>query len=479
MSLTLWIENMANLPDGGPLTYTLTGQRGADIGRDPHLDWTLPDPSRQISGTHCEIRYQDGGYWLRDVSANGTYLNGSDHRVQSPYCLKSGDQLTIGDYIVAVEVTAESVADPVSTAGPQPAFRDLWSVETVAPPMDPRDFRPPSDGKPVQPDFLEWAVDVPDAPGVGFVARPAPSQPPPSRADGWGSPPSTAPAVPKPRRSIWVSPAPSGPWGGGPAAPPDPPAGVTDPVATSPASSETRPAERMTDGPEAALSLQQGSLREPERSVPTRPAIAPRLAPSTNPAASDLLARFLKGANLPAQAAAAQDPGVLMERLGRVLLQVTTGLKQLLEARSQSKRLAGSSSHTMIAAVDNNPLKFSPTPADALRIMLGEQGNSYLDAEQAFRQSFDDLKTHQVKMMSAMQMALEKVVEDLDPKRIEEGLGEKTRLAAWSGLHGARLWTVYEQRWRAKQSRHGGGLHELFMEYFAECYDQITPGTPK
>ena len=133
----------------------------------------------------------------------------------------------------------------------------------------------------------------------------------------------------------------------------------------------------------------------------------------------------------------------------------------------------------MIAALDNNPLKFSPTPADALRTMLGEQSGSYLDAEQAFRQSFDDLKGHQLKVLSAMQMALERLVEDLDPKQIEESLGGKKGPASWVGLQRAQLWTIYEQRWRSKKSRHGGGLRELFMEYFAECYDQSTPGTQK
>ena len=60
-----------SLPDGGPVTFELD-RRGIDIGRDPYLDWTLPDPERFISGKHCEIRYRDGGYWLHDVSTNGT-----------------------------------------------------------------------------------------------------------------------------------------------------------------------------------------------------------------------------------------------------------------------------------------------------------------------------------------------------------------------------------------------------------------------
>ena len=63
-------------PDGGPIRIEVKG-RGLDLGRDSHLDWTLPDPSRSISGKHCEIRYRDGGYWLHDVSTNGTFVNGA------------------------------------------------------------------------------------------------------------------------------------------------------------------------------------------------------------------------------------------------------------------------------------------------------------------------------------------------------------------------------------------------------------------
>ena len=457
MSLSLRIENMANLPDGGPLTYTLTGQRGADIGRDPHLDWTLPDPTRHVSGTHCEIRFEDGGYLLRDVSANGTYLNGSDHRIQSPYRLKDGDRLTIGDYIIAVGVMGDSVPDPAAYAGPPPpmAFEDLWSVESVVPPLDPRELRLAADAKPIKPDFLEWAVDVPNSPGVGFVVRGGtPGQPVAApEADIWNPP---APAVPKPRRSIWVSSEPSGPWGDGPV---EPPATVAE-------------APPIGSGSNDSASVAPPPMREPVAAV--REPI-----PTSSPDGSALLARFAKGANLPPNGVSAQDAGDLMEQLGRVLLQVTTSIKQLLDARSQSKRLAGSSSHTMIAALDNNPLKFSPTPIEAMRIMLGPPSTSYLDAEQAFIQGFDDLKTHQIKVLSAMQLALERLVDDLDPKSIEESRGETKGPMSWFGSQRAQLWTVYKTRWQSKKTRHGGGLRELFMEYFAECYDQTTPNSQK
>src|SRR5919198_1023702 len=83
MTISLRIDNVDALPDGGPLTYRAS-KRGFEIGRE-HRDWTLPDPNMFISGRHCEIRYEKGGYWLYDVSRNGTFLNGASQRVRSPH----------------------------------------------------------------------------------------------------------------------------------------------------------------------------------------------------------------------------------------------------------------------------------------------------------------------------------------------------------------------------------------------------------
>ncbi len=121
--LALKIENFDRLPDGGPVQFRVD-RRGFDLGRDQHLDWTLPDPTRSISGKHCEIRYFDGCYWLYDVSTNGTFINNSGKRMQSPYKLADGDQLTIGDYIISVSVTGlESARTPRSRGRARPGRR--------------------------------------------------------------------------------------------------------------------------------------------------------------------------------------------------------------------------------------------------------------------------------------------------------------------------------------------------------------------
>ncbi|HYA73227.1 MAG TPA: FHA domain-containing protein, partial [Roseiarcus sp.] len=138
MTLRLSIENLDRLPDGGPLRVEVKG-RGLDIGRDAHLDWTLPDPSRYVSSKHCEIRFRDGGYWLHDVSTNGTFVNGAQFRLDAPHLLRNGDRLSIGPYVIAV--TIEGEAGAVASASPAAlaaaARADVWSpVGEAAAPED-------------------------------------------------------------------------------------------------------------------------------------------------------------------------------------------------------------------------------------------------------------------------------------------------------------------------------------------------------
>ncbi|WP_282583076.1 type VI secretion system-associated FHA domain protein TagH [Lichenifustis flavocetrariae] len=445
MGLNLRIENLPRMPDGGPLSYVLTGARGADIGRDAHLDWTLPDPGRHVSGKHCEIRFKNGSYFLYDVSRNGTFLNGSEHRLQSPHRLRTGDRLLIGHYIIEVEVEEEE-ARPAEVAA-LPDMGDLWGgAENPAPPLDPRDLRPAAQMVPVRPDFLEWAVDVPNAPGSGFVARPVV---PPEREAGrepeplsWDAgpmplppPPEPPSPIPTPRRSLWVGAGPEGPWSSGP--------------------EQTPPEPVLPPAPSPAVAMRA----PPSPTIPTRES-------------ADVVARFAKGAGLPQDAIAKRDAGDLAEWLGRLLLLVTDNVKQLLEARGQTKRIVRSSNQTMIAALDNNPLKFSPSAGDALRVMIGPPTRSYLDAEQALQQGFDDLKSHQVRTFAAMQKALTMLLDDMDPKSIQEALGPDKGVAGWVGSRGARLWALYESRWQARSGRNEKGMQDLFMQYFAECYDQ-------
>src|SRR6516165_8894685 len=136
-ALILTIENETSLPDGGPLSVSVQGKRGIDIGRDQYLDWTLPDPSRLISGKHCEVRWHDGGYWLHDVSTNGTFLDGADSRLKAPHRLCNGDRFAIGHYIILATLDGETAdAKPAAPPAAAPSYDEIWNpVGEVAPPI--------------------------------------------------------------------------------------------------------------------------------------------------------------------------------------------------------------------------------------------------------------------------------------------------------------------------------------------------------
>lgn len=473
MRLTLAIENFQNLPDGGPLSVTVSGQRGIDIGRDQYLDWTLPDPDRHISGKHCEVRVQNGEYLLYDISRNGTFLNGQPHRMQSPYRLRTGDRLTIGQYIIAVTVETAAGAESESQGFVhRPAtYEELWNPDgDVAPPISPKELMPPSYNRPVHGDWLEQAASV--LPPVPAAVAIEPSLPPKRVADrdaDWApvvpkapTPVEAPPPIPKPRHT--PAPEKGAPWFGDQPTPVDMPRELNTPPADPALQvAPTRPPSPFT--PDA-----------PSEPSAAPPAPAPPMTAAADASVAEFLRRMATAAGMAPEVLTQQSPTELAEKLGTVLRLMVAEMKQLLDARSEAKRMARNPNQTMIQALGNNPLKFSPSVEDALRTMFGPPSRSYLDAQRAFEEGFANLKMHHVRTYAAMQQAVRMIAEDLDPAVIEAALTGDSGFASVIGSRKARLWEAYVARWQAKTQRHDNGLVDVFMLYFADCYDRADSG---
>ncbi|WP_165498246.1 type VI secretion system-associated FHA domain protein TagH [Siculibacillus lacustris] len=480
MALTLRIENETSLPDGGPLSIRLTGRRGIDIGRDPYLDWTLPDTTRFISGKHCEVRWVDGSYMLTDVSTNGTFVNGSDRRMQGPHRLANGDRLLIGNYIVVAEID-----DPGGQVAPTPQLRnaasgDFWDAEGAAPPGKRSDLIHRNE-RPVQADFLDWAADLPS---VNAAPIPAPRGPSPFDAPGRGgaddawsgpaaAPPPMAVPVPAPARPsvpagvfdeapppaarpIWADSAPTGEWA---AAPPPAPASAPE-FAPPPAPAPT---------PEFA----------PPPPPPPAPPVAAPAPRGAAPASTDALAALAEGAGVSPDVFLRRDPDEVLRDVGAMTRIVVEQMMALLAARSETKRAFRSGEHTMIGATHNNPLKFSPTVDDALRLIFGPRLRSYMDGKEALEESFQDLSNHQLRTFAAMQQSLKMLMEDLDPAAIEHATEGDRGVASLIGSRKSRLWDQFVARWQAKTLRNEDGMVGLFMRYFSDCYDRLGASMKK
>ena len=538
MALTLRIENETRLPDGGPLVFRLSGRRGADIGRDPYLDWTLPDPSRFISGKHCEIRWTDGGYVLSDVSTNGTFLNGSDRRMDGPHRLIHGDRILIGNYIIVAEFD-----DDVGYRPPVQDIRgsetaDFWSAEGAAAPVD-RSSLVQRHDRPVQADFLDWAAELPpvdtassrgrgaeafeppgwqhgsSAPNDPFASPRTPGTPANAAPPVWGeTPPPPMPSPVRPNRpppppgtfdappadlapppfpsvpsfpgeaaapsAVWVDSKPSGDWASTPdataesAAPPPAPAPAFEAPVFEPPAFDARAAEPPRPTPPAA------APSAPIAPPPVAPvASAPAVASTTGGSAAGRLGALAQVAGVPAEVFARRDGDEVMRDVGAMLHITARHMMALLAARTETKRAFRSAEHTMIGATDNNPLKFSPNPEEALRLMLGPPLRSYLDGKAALEEGFTDLANHQLRTFAAMQQALKMLIEDLDPAEIDKAAEPEGGIGALIGSRKGRLWEQYVIRWQAKTMRNEDGMVGLFLMYFAECYDRLGAQTRK
>ena len=449
MTLVLTIENERSLPNGAPVSVRLTGKRGVDIGRSATIDWSLPDPTRFISSRHCEVRYRDDGYWLNDVSTNGTFLNDSARRIQAPYRLRDGDRLTIGSYVIAVAIEPdENALAPLDAALASPEVNGVDALAPLAP------------------------LEASDAARLGAdIAQAIASE---------SAQPQTAPmeaaaqpdvAATRPQTMFRAR--------GTNAASLKVPARADDAAtfageAPDQISSQQRGAEQPSPGATAEATMPDPRREEARAWSAAEPQGFDANAPegSATPGPEEFLRRFAKGAGIPDHIFARQDGLKVAEELGALMRRTVEDLTQLLNARFKAKRFARASSQTMIQALDNNPLKFAPTATDALKIMFGPRTSGYLDARRALEGAFGDLKTHQIMTYAAMQQAVRMLVEDLDPKAIEDAAGEDKGLAALFGAHKARLWDLYVARWQAKTLRHEDGLVDAFMLYFAQCYDQ-------
>ena len=470
MTITLTIDSVDSLPDGGPIQFQARN-RSFEIGRQQHLDWTLPDPSRFISGLHCDVRFEKGGYWLYDVSSNGTFLNGSTARMKSPYRLVSGDRLTIGHYIVLIQVedggapamAAQDEGEAFSPANPaySTPVDDLWSTgEQAPPPIDRRELTPQPASRRREADFSQEFVEFPDMrPSAAPDPTPTPYSPPAADRNPFDEP-YVAP-VPRP------APAPN------PAAIQSRPVFQEEPAASPPPAPRPRPmpvgGESFGSGGPAQASMPAPQFAAEPVPAPAQP--ASYAAPSA--ADQQALARFIQGlasgAGVAPEVFGNRDPGEVGFEIGEYLRVSVEQLAQLLRARAAAKAMTKSSSRTMIGATDNNPLKFIPTAAEAIDVMFSRRRPGFLGAKGSLESGFADLKRHELATYTAMQKALARLLDELSPETITAKVGA----SAFSSKK-SRSWELFVERWEAKSGPHDNGMLDVFFAYFAEAYDEAN-----
>jgi type VI secretion system FHA domain protein len=505
MTLTLTIRNAAELENGMPTEFVLH-RRGAIVGRADTCDWSLPDPQRHISSRHCEISFHDDGYWLRDTSTNGTFVNDSAEPLQGEHRIEQGDVILVGDYEIGAELSGSEGAVDETTGSPHDAAAGWtgWGDGSAPPPSEsgddewgePQDVptvaqRWDSPAAPAEPGDAPYSsIAGPSArgPGRGFdwgERRPVPEEVP--STDGWG-PTHDASDMPD-GASVWE----------GPQAAPDLSSGWSSPAADRPESA--RPADiwgqiaenNVVDwarggfgspiepppsdplGLEEDESINSMPLRSPVESEestappapPRRRTRPPTAAPAAPTAAAPndrrFIAEFLKAAGVSAEDLKG-SPADAVARAGGLLRRLVAGLVVLVEARARAKSQMGAES-TRLEYEGNNPIKFARSPEQALAQLLGPPERGFMNAESAVEDAFYDLQSHQMATLKAMQGALRATLDRFSPDAIRNraqtgGFLESILPAAKD----AALWRAYEREF----SGVARGSDEAFMDVFAK-----------
>lgn len=93
---------------------------------------TIRLTERNISRTHAQLRRANGSFLLRDLgSYNGVLVNG--RRVENELALNAGDQIKLGDYLMAVESDQPVVSDaPAPPRPPAPPPEESQPAPTAS-----------------------------------------------------------------------------------------------------------------------------------------------------------------------------------------------------------------------------------------------------------------------------------------------------------------------------------------------------------
>ena len=497
MPVTLKFQSSGTVPgnarpvqmQGGSLT----------VGRGPANDLVLPDPDRQLSKNHCVIEDHNGNVVIVDLSTNGTFLNYSKIPLgRTPTPLNSGDVLGLGSYELVVEIKNDvpdmddliappSAADPLSPGRADRAPDPLALLDDAGPGGDFLDDLLGPENKPTGPSQLNPVDPIDELlPPMGEDEDPFFHKPSDGREGEGASLPSHSPSVQdsfRPHSSgqgqnlipdDWDdllegtgSPQPEPP--SKPPAP-EPPAAASVPPTPRPPQAERRtpPVLPPSDqGTPSDTQVPQSADPEPQAATP-EPASAPLSA-----AQGDLARAFLEAAGAEDLKIPDEEMASTMARMGRVMKTLVTGLREILMTRTSIKsefRIE----QTMISAGGNNPLKFSISPEQAVEVMIRPATKGYLSPESAAEQALQDIKAHEVAMVTGMEAALKGVLKKLDPEKLAGQIETSGALGSlWKGKK-ARYWEVYEKIYAEISDQAENDFHDLFSREFARAYkDQL------
>ncbi|MBI6656264.1 type VI secretion system-associated FHA domain protein TagH [Pseudomonas sp. MF6751] len=406
------------------------------IGRSSDNDWVLPDPERLVSSQHCVIQYKDGRYYLTDNSTNGVELVKAGIRMRrgNSEPLQDGELIRIGDYEIQARIDFNVQAiDSQPFAGDSPnSFEALMGAVASQPVPTPM----------IAPQF-QGASSMETLPDLFDFLSPT-AVPPPTVADH----------VPSEQHDF------------------RPPAPVAVPAPEKPlvqGSVIPEDWDLFSDAPAPVVN----AAPAPAPIIPPPPVVEPVALPVANAEPPpDLLQAFLRGAGLDQLRLDKADACAQMESIGRSYRLMVEGLIDVLRARASLKgefRMQ----QTMIRPAENNPLKFAPNADEALLLLLRHGNQAFMAPDLAVRDSFDDLRAHQLAVMAGVEAAIKHLLTRFEPAQLEERMGKPGGLSSlFNGSRQAQYWQQFTELYSNISREAQDDFQDLFGREFSRAYEE-------
>ncbi|SFX06645.1 FHA domain protein [Pseudomonas sp. NFPP02] len=406
------------------------------IGRSSDNDWVLPDPERLVSSQHCVIQYKDGRYYLTDNSTNGVELVKAGIRMRrgNSEPLQDGELIRIGDYEIQARIDFNVQAiDSQPFAGDSPnSFEALMGAVASQPAPTPM----------IAPQF-QGASAMETLPDLFDFLSPT-AVPPPTVADH----------VPSEQHDF------------------RPPAPVAVPAPEKPlvqGSVIPEDWDLFSDAPAPVVN----AVPAPAPIIPPPPVVEPVALPVANAEPPpDLLQAFLRGAGLDQLRLDKADACAQMESIGRSYRLMVEGLIDVLRARASLKgefRMQ----QTMIRPAENNPLKFAPNADEALLLLLRHGNQAFMAPDLAVRDSFDDLRAHQLAVMAGVEAAIKHLLTRFEPAQLEERMGKPGGLSSlFNGSRQAQYWQQFTELYSNISREAQDDFQDLFGREFSRAYEE-------
>lgn len=518
MPLVLTLHRVRDPADAQRDSRTLD-EGSLTIGRGPNNAWVLPDPAQHLSKTHCIVSAARGGFILTDCSSNGVFLNGARQRMarDSQALLNDGDEFALGEYVVQVRVVAPRASAPpaapadddpfglndfLAPAPPPPPAPPVAAPVAVAPRFDP--FADPAASRRDDPFGVDDSLLRPPAPAHRPFNDPTPRPGPagwdpfdPPRPGGVGrAEPGIAPARPHTGMErdafgddddLFRGARPAVEWQG-PSQPDNvdavshayvPPRTVTPPPVDNwdDLLGDTPPGAPLAVPPAPTPVVAPPVAAPAPPPAPARAAAVPPEAPPPPQAAAGadaarLVAAFLEGAGVPGLDVSKQDPETYFREAGALFGAMVESLRDVLMSRAVVKGEFGVE-QTMLRPRNNNALKFSVTPQDAVSALLQPGRPGYMEPMRATREAFDDVRIHQLAVMAGVQAALMNLLRTFDPAvlegRLQKGGVMESLLPA---TRRAKLWEAFCATYKDIARDADSDFQAVFGREFARAYTE-------